>query len=132
MIKRKPERPTQKKYIPKFYLKPEEKERLMEVKKLLEENLSRHYTIPQLSKRALMNEFKLKKGFRLLFAKSIHDFHFELRIKEAEKLLCTTSYPLEDIAEKTGYYYVSSFIVAFKSYYKITPASFRRNCLEYE
>lgn len=110
-----------------FYLKPEEKERLLDVKILLEQNPSQHYTIPQLSKKALMNEFKLKKGFRFLFNKSIHDFHLAIRMKEAQELMNNTNLSLEEIAMKIGYHYSSSFIVAFKKLYKITPASFRRN-----
>ena len=126
MTKREPEKTNPNKYKAIFYLKPEEKERLFEIKQLLEESPSQHYTIPQLSKMALMNEFKLKKGFRILFGKSIHEFHFEMRMKEAEKLIASTTLSLEEIAQKAGYYYTSSFIVAFKRFYKTTPASMRR------
>lgn len=110
-----------------FYLKPDEQERLSGIKTFLEQNLEQHYTIPQLSKKALMNEFKLKKGFKIMFHKSLHDFHVQIRMKEAERLLKTTTIPLEEVAEKVGYSYVSSFIVVFKKLYKITPATFRRN-----
>lgn len=109
-----------------FYLKPEEKERLLMIKTLLEQDPSQHYTIPQLSKKALMNEFKLKRGFKFLFGKTIHDFHLEVRMNEAKRLMRETSETLEEIAKKIGYQYLSSFISVFKKLYNVTPATFRR------
>ena len=128
MMKRKIERPdlNQKSTITSFYLKPEEKERLFIIKTLLEQNPSEHYTIPQLSKKALMNEFKLKKGFKFLFGKSVYDFHLEVRMNEAKRLMRESSDTLEEIAKKIGYQYLSSFISIFKKLNEMTPATFRR------
>jgi AraC family transcriptional activator of pyochelin receptor len=109
-----------------FYLNPDEKERLLSIKILLEQNPSIRYTIPQLSKKALMNEFKLKKGFKFLYGNSIHDFHIEVRMKEAKRLMNETNETLEEIARKTGYQYLSSFITIFRKLYNTTPATFRR------
>lgn len=116
---------VKREYIKRFYLKPEEKERLHQIKFFLEQNFSKRYTIPELSKMALMNEFKLKKGFKHLFKHSIHDFHLHIRLGEAKRYLLETNLSLDEIAEKTGYGYSSSLIAAFKLKYKITPGSFR-------
>lgn len=109
-----------------LYLKQEEKERLIAIKLLLEQSLQTHYTIPELAKKAFMNEFKLKKGFRQLFIKSIHALHYELRMQKAIQLLKETDLRLEDIAREIGYHFLTSFISAFRRSYKVTPYSYRK------
>lgn len=109
-----------------LYLKPEEKERLIAIKLLLEQNLQTNYTLPELAKKAFMNEFKLKKGFKQLFNKSIHVLHYELRMQKVIQLLKETDLKLEDIARKIGYNFLTSFISAFRKSYKITPFTYRK------
>lgn len=109
-----------------LYLKQEEKERLIAIKSLLEQNLQTHYTLPELAKKAFMNEFKLKKGFRQLFNKSIHALHYELRMQKAIQLLKETDLRLEDIAREIGYHFLTSFISAFRRSYKVTPYTYRK------
>jgi len=115
-----------------LYLKQEEKERLIAIKLLLEQNLQTHYTLPELAKKAFMNEFKLKKGFRQLFNKSIHALHYELRMQKAIQLLKETDLRLEDIAREIGYQFLTSFISAFRRSYKVTPYTYRKKHSESE
>lgn len=132
MVERKPHKKNQpqKPLKKSFYLKQEDKELLAMIKALLEANPGLHLTIPQLSKKALLNEFKLKKGFRHLYGTSIYDFHLNIRMNEAKRLLLETNETLEEIARQIGYHYPSTFIAAFRKMYKITPATFRRNCVQ--
>ncbi len=118
-----------KQYKYRFYLKPAEKSNILSIKDILEKNLSKRYTIKQLAKIALLNEFKLKNGFRLLFKTSIYSFHTELRIEKAKSMLKETDLLLLDIAFEIGYESVSSFIRAFKKIAGTTPATYRRGFL---
>ena len=118
-----------KKYL---YLKQEEKERLIAIKLLLEQNLYARYTLRELAKKAFMNEFKLKKGFRQLFNTSIQALHCELRMQKAIQLLKETDLKLEEIAREIGYHFLTSFIAAFRRSYKITPYTYRKKHRETE
>ena len=93
----------------------------------MEQSLQTHYTIPELAKKAFMNEFKLKKGFKQLFNKSIHALHYELRMQKAIQLLKETDLRLEDIAREIGYHFLTSFISAFRRSYKVTPYTYRKS-----
>lgn len=115
-----------------LYLKQEEKERLIAIKLLLEQNLQTNYTLRELARKALMNEFKLKKGFKQIFNKSIHALHYELRMQKVIQLLKETDLKLEDIARKIGYHFLTSFISAFRRSYKVTPYTYRKKHRERE
>lgn len=109
-----------------FFLKQDEKERLQNLKDMLQQNLDKSFTIPELAKKIFINEFKLKKGFKLMFGKSIYAFHFELKMQYACLALKETDLNLEEIAKLVGFRYVTSFIAAFRKVYKTTPHAYRR------
>lgn len=77
-------------------------------------------TIKQLSKIVLLNELKLKTGFKEKFGTTIHDYTTQLRMKTAKKMLAENQ-PVNEVSAYLGYKNVSHFITSFKKSYGITP-----------
>ncbi|QJB29905.1 helix-turn-helix transcriptional regulator [Chitinophaga oryzae] len=107
-------------------LTDEEVNRIQEIRKLLGKNLHKHYRIKDLSRMAYINEYKLKRGFQQVVGASIFDYQLNHRMQEARLNLSNTEMSLEEIAEATGYQYVSSFISAFRQHFGMTPTVFRK------
>lgn len=99
---------------------------LKELKFFLETNTSAHFTIKQLAKKSLLNEYKLKYGFKKLFHTALFAFHFKLRINAAKKQLRTTDLTIDSIAVNIGYRSLPAFINAFKKSTGQTPGAYRR------
>ena len=65
--------------------------------------------------------------FKNQFGIKFEDYIALCRVKEAEKLLLTTDYPMDKISAEVGWKSTSSFINKFSEIYGVTPAKFRRN-----
>ncbi|MDO4616631.1 MAG: AraC family transcriptional regulator [Lachnospiraceae bacterium] len=74
----------------------------------------------QLSKYHFSRQFKAETGY------SPHEYLFEVRIRNARKLLAETNKSIESIAINCGFTNTSSFIRAFKKETMVTPAMFRK------
>ncbi|WP_326991211.1 AraC family transcriptional regulator [Chitinophaga sp. 212800010-3] len=107
-------------------LTDEETSRILQIRKLLGENLHKHYRIKDLSRMVYINEYKLKRGFQQVVGASIFDYQLNRRMQEAQMHLSNTEMSLEEIAEATGYQYLSSFISAFRHHFGLTPSVFRK------
>ncbi|RAJ80098.1 AraC-like DNA-binding protein [Chitinophaga dinghuensis] len=107
-------------------LTDEETGRILEIRKLLGENLHKHYRIKDLSRMVFINEYKLKRGFQQVVGASIFDYQLNRRMQEALTHLSNSEMSLEEIAEATGYQYLSSFISAFRQHFGVTPSVFRK------
>lgn len=73
-----------------------------------------------------MNLSTFSKYFKSLTNQNVIDYTLTYRISAAKLLLETTDFSLKDIAEKVGYYNLSSFTRRFKSDQGITPSEYRR------
>lgn len=100
--------------------------KLLEAKTILEANFTNSPTIPQLSRMVLLNEFKLKKGFKTCFDTTIKTYVTKLRMEYAKKLFKNNDLNVGEVAYKCGYKDVSHFSGAFKFFYGFTPISFRK------
>jgi AraC-like DNA-binding protein len=102
-------------------------ELIHESKLLLETSFDQRITIALIAKKAGINEFKLKAGFKKIFGISMFDHLIETKMKIAQKLLLETNKPIKEIASLTGYTTTQGFLKAFKKCFHYTPASFRKN-----
>lgn len=71
----------------------------------------------------------LSQFFKEQSNEGILEYVTELRMKEAKHLLVETDFPLNIVAEKVGYYNVSSFIRRFKQTQGITPGTYRSSII---
>lgn len=94
---------------------------LQKAKAILTANAYNALTIKELSRHVSLNEQKLKQGFKALFNTTIHGYVFDIRMKEARRLVLNPNYSINQISEELGYKSTSHFISAFKKFYGQTP-----------
>ncbi len=90
-----------------------ERDKVVAAKEIIEENLDNPLTIKDLSRKVAMNECYLKKGFKALVGKTIHEYTKSLRIAKAKELLQEGT-SVSDVANELGYSSISHFSTAFK------------------
>ena len=73
----------------------------------------------------LLNECKLKAGFKACFGTTIHSFVRACRMREARRLIECEGRCVKDAAWMVGYTNVSHFIEAFRAQFGETPGSLR-------
>lgn len=100
-------------------------DRLHYIKTYIEENLADTLTLRTLSRKAAMNEKKLKEGFFLLHGERLKEFILKKRMENAHAWLAETDLPVTEIARRSGYPDVSSFYRVFRNRYGYTPVSLR-------
>lgn len=93
---------------------------------ILTENPFYPPTIESLSKQVLLNQQKLKAGFRLYYHMSIGEYTNSLRMATAANLLLTTDLSVEEIGLKIGYHYSTNFTKMFKKMYGMTALQYRK------
>lgn len=87
--------------------------------------LSQHYLLPHsldsLSRDFLLNEFKLKNGFKKLFGTTVFKYIQLLRLEHAHLQLTAGGFTVSEIASLIGYESDAAFIRAFKAHYHCSP-----------
>ena len=100
---------------------------LHDLKQYLENNFLEDVSIDKLARRAGLNSFKLKHGFRKLFDTSVMRFIDEKKMNHAKQLLldhdATDRFDLSDLL---GYNHYSNFSAAFKKHFGHSPSSYKK------
>lgn len=99
--------------------------KLYQVQHVVSSDLSIQYSIHQLSRQIGLNDFVLKKEFKVLFGKTIFEYATELRMEKAKQLLLHSKKPIYEISELVGYKNSTHFTAAFKKIEGITPKKYR-------
>ncbi len=110
----------------RFLANDTEREKVMEAKRVIELSFDQPYTIKELSRKVAMNECYLKKGFKALVGKTIHEYQQELRISRAKELLVQPGFSVSDVANSLGYSSISHFSTAFKKATGLKPCELLR------
>lgn len=90
-----------------------ERVKIMEAQSVIKKHLDNPLTIKELSRKVAMNECYLKKGFKSVTGKTIHQYTKDLRIAKAKELLAD-GLSVSDVANTLGYSSISHFSTAFK------------------
>jgi AraC-like DNA-binding protein len=98
----------------RFLAYESEREKIQEARLLLEQHLDQPLTIRELARKVGMNECYLKKGFKTISGKTIHDYQQDLRINKAKELLNKQGLSVTEVANILGYSSISHFSTAFK------------------
>ncbi|MBP2661616.1 MAG: pchR 1 [Firmicutes bacterium] len=101
-------------------------ERLYMAKQVLAERMTNPPSIEELSKIVCLNTFKLKTGFKAVFADTIYGYLRRTRMEKAKLLLKNTQLSIHDIALQLGYCNGSSLSAIFKEHYGIPPKQYRK------
>ncbi|SES11603.1 helix-turn-helix transcriptional regulator [Pedobacter rhizosphaerae] len=99
--------------------------KLEEARAILEQQYIDPPTHKQLSKMILLNEFKLRTGFKKYFGTTIYDFVTRLRMEEAKRLILEEGKNMYEVGINVGFKHQASFTNAFKKYYGILPSDVR-------
>jgi AraC-like DNA-binding protein len=103
-----------------------EKQQLLQVRSLLEQELTKHYSLYELARKAGLNRFKLTYGFRLLYGNSIYRYLKEKRMARAIELLYFEEMAVKEVSYACGFTNPHNFSTAFRQFYGCTPLEFRR------
>jgi AraC-like DNA-binding protein len=108
-------------------LKSKDIECVYKAKEILINNISNPPSLKMLASQSAINEFKLKKGFKQLFGKTVFSFLQEYRLNEAKKILTENEININEVCDIVGYKSVSHFSKIFKDYYGVNPIEIRKN-----
>lgn len=103
-----------------------ERDKVLETQKIILQNLENPLTIKALSREVGMNECYLKKGFKAMFGKTIHEFQQRERIKRSKALLSEGIYSINEVAFMMGYGSPSHFSTSFKKITGMKPCELIR------
>jgi AraC family transcriptional regulator, transcriptional activator of the genes for pyochelin and ferripyochelin receptors len=103
---------------------PQEREKLMAVRRFLEQHFLEELSLEKLSRQFLLNEFKLKAGFKQFFGITVFGYVHELRMNYAGELLESGGMTVGDVAHQVGYQTDAAFIRAFRLFYGVSPGKF--------
>ncbi len=109
-----------------FRLSQKDIECLHKAKSILIENMNNPPSLKELSYKAAINEFKLKKGFKQLFGNTVYGFLQVHRLNEAKKLLETNEINIGEASFLVGYKSISHFSKIFKDHFGFTPIQIKK------
>jgi AraC-like DNA-binding protein len=96
-------------------------EAVYKAEQIINEDISAHHIIPELSKKVLLNEFRFKAVFKKIFGMGPYEYLVRQRMKKA-KVLLMAGLSVKEVAAETGYR-PSDFTTAFIHFYGFTPSS---------
>jgi AraC-like DNA-binding protein len=80
---------------------------------------------PEIAREIGINETKLKRGFKALFGKPVHEYGRECRMQHAMQLLRDRHMPISRVTEEAGYKHQTTFANAFKQRFGYRPKDVR-------
>jgi len=106
-------------------LRHDETEKLYQLKTYLDTHFLSDLSLTQLSKECLLNEFKVKRGFKLLFGTTVFNYLRKLRMEYAGNMLTCCPVSIDEVADALGYEHSQHFSIAFKKYMGISPSVYQ-------
>jgi AraC-like DNA-binding protein len=103
----------------------DERDRLLQAKEILSENLETPPSLSQLSKQIGLNTFKLKKNFKELFGVPVFKYLQNERLTKANELLRNQKMSVQEAAWQVGYDSLSSFSNAFAKKFGYRPSDIK-------
>ncbi len=110
---------------PPFRVRPTDRDRLHQVKKILLKDLKNPPSLLELALQVGLNDYQLKAGFRQVYGTTVFSYLHEQRMQQAHHLLQKTDLTVTEVANQVGYTSLSAFSNAFKKFFGTNPSSFR-------
>jgi len=102
-------------------------ERIIKAEKILKENLNGIFPgIDGVAKKVSLSESTLKRYFKKVFHKSLHEYYLELKMEHAKRLMLEKNVTVNEVASILSYKKVSSFIETFKKHHGYSPGQLKR------
>ena len=100
-------------------------DRLEQARTILNERFVTPPTHKELAKEILLNEFKLRTGFKEYYGVTMYDYITRLRMEKARRLLLEEEMSVYEVSGLTGFKHQANFSKAFKKYFGILPSGVR-------
>ena len=110
--------------VPAKRLVSKELDCIYQARDILIQKMTSPPSLPELAKQVQLNERKLKQGFREVFDNTVFGYLHDHRMEQAQMLLQTGQLNIQETARWVGYASRSSFVVAFKKKFQITPSQY--------
>ncbi|MEH2083532.1 MAG: AraC family transcriptional regulator [Nostoc sp.] len=107
-------------------LNPDQFERIHRVEEILRSQIHNRPSLEQLARQVGLNECTLKQGFRQVFGKTVFTYFRDYQLEQAQQLLVTGNFKVEEVAQMVGYGDRSAFTKAFRRKFNISPSYCRR------
>ena len=105
-----------------YYIKSDyDRERILYVRDYLLEHIDAPPTLTELSRKAGLNEYKLKKAFKETFDKTVFEYLADVRLETAKNDLLEDKKTVTEIAYALGYSSLQHFSMAFKKKFGVSP-----------
>lgn len=99
---------------------------VQQAKKIIDADISRHFTIEDIARQVAIGKTKLKHGFRLFYGKGLYTYLREVRMEKAMELVTETHKTFKAIAKACGFKHYNNFIAAFTKFHGTTPGNARK------
>ncbi|MEZ2440586.1 helix-turn-helix transcriptional regulator [Chitinophaga sp. RCC_12] len=100
-------------------------EKLYYARDLVLQHIQEPLSLEELSRKAGLNEFKLKSGFKAIFDNTVFGYLNDHRLELARKLIMGGDLPMALIAEQAGYSSPQHFSTAFRKKFGVSPGKVR-------
>jgi AraC-like DNA-binding protein len=103
-------------------------EQIRSVKKILEEYLEESFPgMEVIAAKVSLSESTLKRYFKAVFNKSIHEYYLLLKMDHARELIVNRHLTINEVAAILKYEKVSSFIETFKRHFGYSPGKLKNS-----
>jgi AraC-like DNA-binding protein len=92
---------------------------------MIDADLKKTMTIPDLARAVGTNSSKLKRGFKFLHGVTVFDYSLRRRMQEALRLLVDDRQSVGEVAAAVGYQHPTSFTTSFRDFYGFAPKDAR-------
>lgn len=110
-----------------FINKTADREKLIAVKDLINDQLHHPPTLSEVARSVGLNEYKLKKGFKEMFNTTVFGYLAHQRLNLAKRYIIDTDKTIAEIAYNLDYASPQHFNTAFKKKFGKTPLYIRNN-----
>lgn len=106
---------------PKPLLKPDELDRMEEIRSILINNMDRQLSLRTLAHMVGTNEFNLKKQFKAAYGTTVYGYLNQYKMEQAKAMLIQGDSRISEVSGKMGYKHATHFTNAFKKYFGYLP-----------
>ncbi|MGZ3916712.1 MAG: helix-turn-helix domain-containing protein [Flavisolibacter sp.] len=100
--------------------------RINKLEQFILEDLTAHYTIKELARKARMGQVRLKEAFKKVTGMGLYEKLKDARLQKARQLLLETDLLVKEIYLEVGYEGITSFIGAFRKCFGMSPSQYRK------
>lgn len=98
-----------------------------QIKKYIYQNFSRSVTLEEIANRFACSKSTVMNAFRKKYGMTVISYLNEVRLNEAQKLICDTELSFKEIAGECGFYNQNYFSKQFTERFGCSPTAFRNS-----